>query len=185
MKVEPIRDIKQIKIVRSSLSGNIRDLFLFEISIQTGLRMSDILKLTIGDLKDKRVGDIVRIIEQKTKKPNLFVINKSIYKTLKRYLDTHPLAKDNDFLFYSRKGSRPLQVSTVNVKIKGWLSSVGLSGNYGCHSLRKTFGFIQRTIYGVSVEVLSRRYQHSSIRTTMIYLGINEDEVRNVLLNDI
>ena len=65
--------------------------------------------------------------------------------------------------------------------IKRWCADIGLSGNYGCHSLRKTFGYIQRVIFGVSVEVLSHRYNHSSIRTTQLYLGIDEEHFWKVI----
>jgi len=185
MKVDAIKDIHQIKLLRSTLYPNARNLLLFEIAVQSGLRMGDILKLRIDDFNNKKVGDTIRLQEQKTKKQNIIVINKTIHKAFKYFLKSYSHLKNVDFLFSSRKGNKQLHVSSVNAMIKRWCADIGLSGNYGCHSLRKTFGYIQRVIFGVSVEVLSHRYNHSSIRTTQLYLGIDEDEVRDVLLNDI
>jgi hypothetical protein len=50
---------------------------------------------------------------------------------------------------------------------------------------RKTFGYIQRTKYGVSFEVLCKRFGHSSPAITMRYLGIDDREVKGILLNEI
>jgi hypothetical protein len=49
--------------------------------------------------------------------------------------------------------------------------------NYGAHSLRKTWGYIQRTVYGVGFEILCKRFNHSSPAITMRYLGIEDKEV--------
>jgi integrase len=53
--------------------------------------------------------------------------------------------------------------------IKQWARAIHLKGNYGAHSLRKTFGFIQRTKYAVGFEVLAKRFNHSSPTITMRY----------------
>lgn len=95
-----------------------------------------------------------------------------------------PFLFDNDFLFRSRNGkNKPLTRETVHKMIKEWTKP--LKGNYGTHTLRKTFGYIQRTKYGVSFEVLCKRFGHSSPSVTMRYLGIDDREVKGILLNEI
>jgi hypothetical protein len=49
----------------------------------------------------------------------------------------------------------------------------------------KTFRYIQRTHYWVDLEVLAKRSNHSTPRITMRYLGITDDEVNGMLLNEI
>ena len=78
-----------------------------------------------------------------------------------------------------------LTVSYVNNLDKTWCRSVNLKGNYGAHTLRKTFGYVQRTVYGVGFEVLAKRFNHSNPRITMRYLGITDAEVNGILLNKI
>ncbi len=74
--------------------------------------------------------------------------------------------RDEEYLFKSRNGNnKPLARETVNKMIKEWTKS--FKGNYGTHTLRKTFGFIQRTKYEVSFEVLCKRFGHSSPSITM------------------
>lgn len=48
-------------------------------------------------------------------------------------------------------------IQAVNALIKKWTATINLNhGNYGAHTLRKTFGFIQRTKYGVGSQVLAK-----------------------------
>ena len=50
--VDPIRSDKNIKKVKRLLKDNTRDLLLFTIGINNGLRISDLLKLKVGDVRD-------------------------------------------------------------------------------------------------------------------------------------
>jgi len=181
--VDPIRADKDIKKVKRLLKDNTRDLFIFTMGINNGLRISDLLKLKVGDVRDLKPGQTLKVKETKTGKMNILMINKSVHKVLKQYLEeVNP--SDEDYLFQSRNGNnKPLTRETVNKMIKEWTKS--LKGNYGTHSLRKTFGYIQRTKYGVSFEVLCKRFGHSSPAITMRYLGIDDKEVASILLHEI
>ncbi|HYA42841.1 MAG TPA: hypothetical protein VEF34_16165 [Syntrophobacteraceae bacterium] len=69
--------------------------------------------------------------------------------------------------------------------IKQWCRAINLAGNFGAHTLRKTFGYIQRTKFGVGFEVLAKRFNHSSAAITQRYLGITDKEVALILNNEI
>ena len=181
--VEPIRDDKHIKRVRRLLKNNTRDLLLFTMGINNGLRISDLLKLKAGAVRELQPGETLKIKEQKTRKDNVLMINKSVHKVLTQYLEETG-AEDEDYLFKSRNGNnKSITRETVNKMVKGWTKT--FKGNYGTHTLRKTFGYIQRTKYGVSFEVLCKRFGHSSPSITMRYLGIDDKEVNGILLNEI
>jgi len=181
--VDPIRAEKNIKKVKRLLKDNTRDLLLFTIGINNGLRISDLLKLKVGEVRDLKPGQTLKVKETKTGQMNIIMIDKSVHKVLKKYLE-EVKPSDEDYLFQSRNGNnKPLTRETVNKMIKEWTKS--LKGNYGTHTLRKTFGYIQRTKYGVSFEVLCKRYGHSSPAITMRYLGIDDKEVASILLHEI
>ena len=59
------------------------------------------------------------------------------------------------------------------------------TGGYGAHTLRKTWGYIQRTVQGVGFEIISKRFNHSSPSVTMRYLGIEDKEAHDTLMNEI
>lgn len=62
--VEPIRDKRKIELVKVILKENgFRDYMLFLMEINSGLRISDILKLKVSDVRGKRY---IEVKEQKT-----------------------------------------------------------------------------------------------------------------------
>ena len=112
------------------------------------------------------------------------MVNKSIHRALQGYLEAVKPGDDN-FLFEGRSGRTPITIQRVNQMIKSWTRAINLKGNYGAHTLRKTFGYMQRKRFGIGFEVLAKRFNHSSPAITMRYLGIQADEVNGILLNDI
>ena len=181
--VDPIRDEKDIKRIKRKLRDRKRDLLLFTLGINNGLRISDLLKLKVSDVKNVSTGETVKIREQKTGKINVLMINKSVKSVLDDYLqETNP--DDSDFLFKSRNGNnKPITRETVSKMIKELTR--GMKGSFSTHTLRKTFGYHQRTRFGVSWEILCKRFGHSSPSITMRYLGIEDSEVNGILLNEI
>jgi len=183
--VDPIRRSEDIQAIKLLLSKTPRDLLLFTMGINNGLRAGDLLMLRVKDVKSLKPGEFIIVKESKTGKQNILMINKSVHKALRNYLEK-VRAGDNDYLFASRKTKEPLSIQAVNALLKKWTRAINLNhGNYGAHTLRKTFGFIQRTKFGVGFELLAKRFNHSSPTTTMRYLGLTSDEVNEVLMNEI
>jgi integrase len=172
IKVDPIRKIKDIKAISKITQDNPRDHLLFIMGINNGLR------------RNMRVGDALTIKESKTGKDNILVINKTVHRALRNFLDRVQL-DDDSFLFASRKGNGHIQSQAVSKLVKNWTKAINLKGNYGAHTLRKTWGYIQRTMHGVGFEIICKRYYHSSPAITMRYLGIQDKEVHSTLMNEI
>ena len=185
IRVDPIRRSEDIQAIKQILSGTPRDLLLFTMGINNGLRAGDLLMVKVKAVKSLKPGEFITIRENKTGKQNILMVNKSVHKALRNYLEkVRP--GDGDYLFSSRKTGESLTIQAVNALIKKWTRAINLNhGNYGAHTLRKTFGFMQRTRHGVGFEVLAKRFNHSSPTTTMRYLGLMSDEVNEVLMNEI
>jgi len=185
MKVQPITDLKHIKSIKKLLSDNLRDRALFILGINSGLRVQDILALKVEDVKTSPIGERISLIEKKTGKANVFIINKEIRTALDDYLKDAKL-KDSNFLFKSRKGANyPITTYAVTQMVKRWADEINLTGNFGAHTLRKTWCYHQRKTFGVSWEVIAKRLNHSSPSITRRYLGIQEEEVEEILMNTI
>jgi len=184
MKVDPIRSQKDIKAILKLLSDNPRDKLLFLMGINNGLRCGDLLKLKVSDVNGMKVGESLTIKEGKTGKQNVLVINKPVFEALKSYIE-YKKPEDNEYLFESRKEKRAITIQAVNNKVKRWTSDINLKGNYGAHTLRKTWGYFQRTVYGVGFELICKRFNHSSPSITMRYLGIEDKEVQDLLMNEV
>ena len=175
-----------VKRIERLLEDKPRDLMLFTLGVQSGLRIGTILKLTVAQVKYLQIGDSIQTKESKTGKTNNLVINSKSYKAIQGYIDaSNPI--DSEPLFKSRKGNEALTVSTVSHMVKGWCRMVGLKdrdGNFASHSLRKTWAYSLRT-KGVAIELLSLRLNHSSLKITERYLGITPQEEKEILMIDV
>ena len=184
IKVDPIRRISHVKSISKYLADKPRDRLLFVMGVNNGLRSGDLLKLKVKQIKDLKPGESLDIKEGKTGKENILVINKTVYKVIRTYMEKLKPG-DEDYLFKSRKGGGPISIQAVNNSIKRWAQAINLKGNYGAHTLRKTWGYIQRVKYGVGFEIICKRFNHSSPAVTMRYLGIQDKEVKSILTNNV
>jgi integrase len=185
IKVDPIKDMKHIKSIKKLLAGQRRNFAIFTVGININLRASDLLKLTVGDLKYIEVGKNFEIREKKTKKTRNITINKNVHTAIQNLLATMPDATDSDFLFQSRKGGGALTVPTLNALVKNWTAMINLRGNYGSHTLRKTFGYIHRTVFNTDIPTLMDMFNHSNQKQTLDYLCIQPDEIKNAYMCEI
>jgi integrase len=143
------------------------------IAINTGLRCSDILKLTIEDLKN----DTLTIQEQKTKKYKTIAINDRIKEVIRK------IGIISGSPFITQKGTI-ISIQHLNQQLKKCIKVKGLK--ISSHSLRKSFGrrvFQQNNESELSLVYLSEMFNHSSVSMTKIYLGIRQQELNNVYLS--
>ncbi len=179
---EPIRKKKDIKAISRLLKSNPRNFLLFILGINNGLRANDLVRIKYSQVEGLKVGAVIKIIESKTGKTNVLVINKSVHKALQIYVNELNPGPD-DYLFKSRKGNGHISSQSVGRMIRSWTSAINLKGQYGAHTLRKTFGYHQRIYHGAGFEILCKRYNHSSPVVTMRYLGIESKEITEMLMN--
>ena len=182
-EVEPIRNIKDINKIKQYLFGKSckRDYAIFVVGINIGLRAGDLLGLYISDVTDgHRIFDEVTIKEQKTGKTKTFTLNQSAKEAIQIYLDTLSNVDLNAYLFSSRKGGN-LGVRPLHHIIKRTLIELGIKGNYGTHSLRKTMAF-HRYNNGVPIETLQKMLNHSSSAVTLRYIGITKEVITDCYL---
>ena len=182
MKVEPITSEKDIRRLKKLLANQPKYLLLVTMGFNTGLRTGDLLNLKVWQVEDKNVGDRVVITEQKTNKMNVIIINKSIKTALDYYLSSTEHLPE-DYLFKSRKfNNKPLTVYAVHHYMQNWCNQLGLKGNYGSYTLRKTYAY-QARMKGIPIEIIQRRLNHTTPEVTLRYICIQNSEVENSLLN--
>ena len=120
--------------LRETLKTKPRDLLLFDLLTQTGIKVKDALCLKAKDLSGLVVGDNISYLCPRTKDSAIAVVTKRVRKTLTRYLqDSH--LKAEDYLFKSRKGSGPLSLTSASHLIRKWFKEAGVTGHTGVKSL--------------------------------------------------
>ena len=140
--------------------------------IYTGLRYSDLSKLSYSDILDN---ETIHIKEQKTSK----VREIKISKELKSILSEH---REPGLMFLSNKNSI-YTIQSLNRLLKAHLSTLFPKKNISTHSLRKTFGnrvYLMSNKSENSITLLCSVFNHSSESITKRYLGITKEEVLNV-----
>ena len=183
IKVHPIRDRKAIFRIKAILADKPRDLALFVIGINTAFRAGDLCRINVGDVRYLAPGGEMELREQKTGKIRRVTLNKTCVEAVQRLLEAFP-GKDGDLLLRTNRGT-PLTTSYVNKLVKGWCRDVGLRGNYGSHSLRKTWGYHQRKTFGTSLPILMEAFGHASQRQTLDYLCIQAQELKDIYANEL
>lgn len=187
--VEPIRDRKRIAQIKNQLrgEGRYRDLLLFVVGINSALRISDLLQLRISHFVDEHnhIRRRFAIKEEKRGKRQEVVINDSIREALDEYLSAYPgVTSDPDYFvfFNSRANSfrEPIKRGQAWKFITLICQDVGLRGNYGTHSLRKSWGYHAR-LNGVDLALIMYKLNHASLAYTKRYLGITDDELEEVV----
>lgn len=173
--VQPIRDWEKIQLILEYLEQtNERNYILFLLGISTGLRIQDILKLRVEDLKGK---SHIVMRENKTKKEKRLFILPSLKKELAKYLAEK---KDHEFVIKSRVGlNRPI-TRGMAYKILQQIAKEFKLRELGCHSMRKSFGyhFYQRT---KDIALLQKIFNHNDQNTTLLYIGVSQDHMDNAL----
>lgn len=166
--VQPIRDKKVIDdFKRELLKKSYRDYMLFTIGINTGLRISDLLKLKVVDVKDKTH---ITIVEGKTGKSKRFLINDMLRLEINKYIKG---MRSEEYLFKSRKGNKPISRVQAYRILNGVADKLGID-SFGNHSLRKSFGYWHYQQYK-DVAILQDIFNHSSPSITLRYIGISQD----------
>lgn len=151
------------------------------LSFALALRVSDVLKLTWQDVLGSRK---ITVREKKTKKVKTIPIGE---KTADRIEELYiKLGQPNitSYVLTNKFGNEPMSVQYINRLMKSWKEEYNLKvGNISSHTFRKTFG---RYVYDKmgrteeSIIVLQRIFRHTSPQTTMIYIGLRDDEVGEV-----
>lgn len=137
--IKPIVNIDYIIKIRDMLWDRPRDLLLFDFCIRTGLTLKNILRLKVADLHNVQVGQSVRAFKEFGKSNNNSVImSEALYQSFQRYVEVlRP--EPEAYLFKSRKGLKPLNVSSASNMINRWFEAIGLTGLSGVSSLKKTW----------------------------------------------
>ena len=185
--VQPIRDKEKLAIMKKYLKGsNLRDYCLFVVGINSGLRISDLLELTVSDVinKNTKVKDRIQIREIKTGNFKDFPISTSAKKAITEYLNTREYNL-TDPLFISQKnlnGSKAIQRQRAYRVINDAAKVAGIKEKIGTHTLRKTFAYHAYKA-GISIEVIQKLFNHSAPSITLRYIGITQDTLDNVYIN--
>lgn len=171
-----IEDIMILLDIKTITPFDYRNKCMLELLYGTGLRISELLNLTINDVDT--INCIVRSIG-KGDKERIVPINDYIIESLKEYLNIRPLLLKNKTtkeLFLNSNGSKLTRVGFFKV-LKKILLEKGLDYNISPHTLRHSFA-THLLEYGADLRVIQEMLGHSDISTTRIYTHVTNKKIR-------
>jgi len=171
----------QIKLIKSILTAdnNLRDLALFSVGIDTMLRASDLLKLTVADVTDDQneIKPEVLIKQQKTKQGNLVMLSDYSRDILSQWI-TQSSKTPYNYLFTGLTKGKDKAISTTQYRrlVKQWAKLARVNPEtVSTHSIRRTKASIVYEKTG-NIEAVRQLLGQKSVTSTSHYLNISQKE---------
>lgn len=159
----------------SAAGSHPRDFAMLQILLQTGIRVSELVSLTLTSL-DMQARTL--LIAGKGNKERTIPLEKKGILALKNYLATRPESLDQHlFLNYNGEGISRRGAEKI---IEKYRALSGITKQFSCHSLRHTFGSYKAT-QGVPPFQLKEWMGHSSISTTQIYVHMGQEGAKKAM----
>lgn len=132
----------------------------FIFSCLTGLRWSDIQKLTWSEIEKFNDGWRIKFTQQKTKGVEYHDISDQAFSYMGQ------IGKPDDRVFVGLKYS-----AYMNVALSQWILKAGIAKPITFHCARHTFATVQLTL-GTDIYTVSKLLGHSELKTTQMYAKI-------------
>jgi site-specific recombinase XerD len=184
-------DIKKVKKLRLALIKarvltpnkliTARNWFMVELGLSAGLRVDEMVNLKISDLNLNDRQPSLMVKQGKGNKPRTVYFSESFKNECILYLSRrNKLGVKSDYLFTNTVG-RQLTKRALQKAFKSCLKLTDLESHYSIHCLRHTYGSYLYKSSNHNLRLVQEQLGHSSIRTTQIYAGVMNDEIRKAV----
>lgn len=151
-------------------NGLLKKAFLF--SCFCGLRHSDIIALTWGDIEMDDDGNFrLYIIQKKTKEAISLPLSQEAIKQLPKRED----AKEDDIIF-----KKLITLGRSNEILPKWAEQAGIKKHITFHTARHTHATMLLTL-GVDLYTVSKLLGHTNIQTTQIYAKLVDESKKKAI----
>lgn len=181
--IAPIRFTKEVKLPFSAVEidairlacKNKKERAIIEFLLASGVRVSELCSIRIGDVNFDTLSVIVR--EGKGSKQRTVYINELASKHLVEYLIDRNVS--GDYLFYNKKREK-LNPGGVRFLLKEIENRAGIN-NVHPHRFRRTFatGLANR---GMDIQEIGKLLGHANLNTTLTYIYSSEEKIRTSYL---
>jgi len=155
-----------------------RDYFMFDLMLNTGMRLSETINLDAKDVHNGFSSKEVLEIKGKGDRVRQIPLNKDIRTHIDKYVSRRKKDKGfslTDPLFLSRN-SRRITPRAVQMNFDKWISVSGIEGKYSPHSLRHTVGTDLMRKCG-NIRKVQEFLGHKFVSTTQVYTGVTKEDL--------
>lgn len=151
-----------------------RNYMLCLLGFNTAFRCEDLIQLFGKDVSR----GFINIIEFKTRKSQVFKLNKKLYDEILEYINKYEI-KDHDYLFPKKPhGTKPITRQRVDDILEQVSIDIKLNRPFSAHSMRKTFAYHKYLETGDIFKIM-RMLNHSEPATTLIYICWDSSDAEN------
>ena len=175
--VRPKKERKQRVFLRveeymqllNAAAGNSRDYAILQLFLQTGIRVAELVGLTLADI-DLDQGEM--LINGKGSKQRTIYLEKKAAQALRSYLTDRPRSQDQH-IFLNYQGTH-LSVQGVSDIVEKYRTLAGITKQFSCHSLRHTCATYKAS-KGYTPSELQDLLGHEKPETSFIYVHMARD----------
>jgi integrase/recombinase XerD len=170
--------------IRNACADSPRDRAIIELLLQTGIRLSELTRLTLSDIeletphkKDWQNNGSVRILGGRGKKERMIPLNTPACIAINSYL-MERADTGNHILFLNRFGE-PMGERGVQKMLRKYLKRAGI-GRASIHTLRHTFG-ARHIAKGTSLNTIQEVMGLKDTRSTAVYQVLAKEVIAKEL----
>lgn len=166
---KPITELETVKELMSVYKEGTKNHLILAYALNTGLRVSDIIKAEVGDSRRGYwIGN-----EQKTGKAKELRLPDSLQQLVINYVEAEQL-EDNAPLFHQhRDKTTAVSRQAIDKVVRHAGDQIGI--RLSAHSLRKTFGYQAYNSKQYDLAELQQIFNHSSSQVTLRYIGVTDE----------
>jgi len=160
---------------------HLRNLAILELLYGAGLRVSELLSLTVNEVDF--ASSAIRVTGKRNK-TRMVPLPEQTNNALKAYVDDVRktfIKAPTGLVFLSSRG-RALSRQAVYSLISKMATAAGVKGHIGPHTLRHTYA-VHLLKGGADLRAVQELLGHESVATTQVYTELQNDEVKNRYLN--
>jgi len=151
-------------------ADNEKSRLIISMLYSTGLRVSELVNLKVGDINFNDKTGWVR--KGKGNKDRIFMVSENLAIDMKSYLE----GRENQYVF-SKDG--PLTTRNIQKIIYGTKKRAGINKKVTPHTLRHSFA-THLLEQGTDIRVIQQMLGHSSLSTTQVYTHVSSDQIKKV-----
>jgi integrase/recombinase XerD len=153
----------------------IRDRTILEVFYSTGIRLEELVSLTIYDCD--LTGQCLRINKGKGAKDRVVPLGRHAARLLKEYLSRiRPRSVHNRSLFLNRSGE-PLSKQVIQLMVRTYAKQAGITKKVTPHIFRHSFA-TSLLKNGADIIAVQKMLGHVSPKTTQIYTHVAGVEIK-------
>ena len=158
----------------------VRDGTMFELLYATGMRVSEIIGLRLGQIQ---IESGFCIVHGKGDKSRLVPMGDAAKNRLEDYLDAARPAllrgRASDYVFLTRRGG-PMTRQAFWARVKRWARQAGVGQGVSPHVFRHSFA-THLLNHGADLRAVQAMLGHSDISTTEVYTHVDRRKLRQLL----